>query len=191
MSGQLPARNRSAPSFILFDPYQRRPSGLRLFFSLTSSGVQAMNNTPVTARILRRSGLLSRLLARPLLWRMMLRQGIDPGERWWHGAEGLLDRIITRCHGCSHTSECHSWLSHSAAHSTPPDFCRNRRTLTACRILAAGHVPERTSDLETEPTVSELTGEPIVRQLMTADGVETRDVQAIVAQAGRAREFKA
>lgn len=131
-------------------------------------------NTGLTASANRRIGLLFRMHARPLLWRMMVRLGIEPGETWWHGSEGMIERIVRRCQDCTRTTECRSWLERSSSKGASPVFCRNRRTLAACRILAADSaaVQEKSDHVETEPSLSDLFGEPIVTRLMAADGVD-------------------
>jgi len=114
---------------------------------------------------------MSRLLARPLLWRMMLRQGINPAEPWWHGSEGLMDRVVTRCMGCTQTDDCHAWLASAPLRSAPPEYCRNRHTLMACRNLERAATPPAATP-EPEPSLAEVTNDPIVQQLMKADGVK-------------------
>ncbi len=128
-----------------------------------------MGNVPATPTGWRRR-VLSSLLARPLLWRMLMRQGIDPAERWWRGSEGLMDRVVARCLGCGHTDACHAWLAHAPLRTPPPEFCRNRHTLMACRNLDRAVAPPGATP-EPEPPVGEITKDPIVRQLMSADGV--------------------
>ena len=104
----------------------------------------------------RRIGLLFGMHARPLLWRMMVRQGIDPGDTWWHGSEGLIERVIKRCQACTHATECRSWLARSPSRTAPPAFCRNRRTLGAFRLMASDSAAVRRKDdrAEPEPSVS-------------------------------------
>ncbi len=128
-----------------------------------------MNNVPATPTGWRRR-LLSRLLARPLLWRMLMRQGIDPAEPWWHGSEGLMDRVVTRCTACTHSDECHDWLTRAPLRTAPPDFCRNRHTLMACRNLERAAAPPGAAP-EPEPPIAEVVRDPIIRLMMTADGI--------------------
>jgi hypothetical protein len=129
----------------------------------------AMGKVPA-AKADQRARFLSRLFARPVLWRMFMRQGIDPAESWWRGAEGLMDRVLARCLGCTHGDECHAWLARAPLRSSPPEFCRNRNTLMACRNLEqAVALPNTVS--EPEPSLAEATSDPIVRRLMVADGV--------------------
>lgn len=140
-----------------------------------------MSSIPGTAGV-RRSALLPRLHARPLLWKMMLRQGIDPAESWWHGTKGLMDRVLNRCLGCQQTAECRSWLGRAPLGTAPPEFCRNRNTLTACRnlerALTADGGPNRKHG--GEPSLPDLTADPIMWQLMAADGVEPYHLQHVI-----------
>jgi len=136
-----------------------------------------------------RLSFLSRLNARPLLWRMLMRQGIDPAERWWRGSEGLMERVLTRCLGCTRTDECHSWLSRAPLHTPPPEFCRNRNTLMACRNLERAVAPPPAAP-ESEPPLAEVTKDPIVQQLMAADGIGAQELHKAVDDGLRATAAK-
>jgi hypothetical protein len=138
------------------------------------------------------TSLRGRLQARPLLRRVMERQGIDPMGSWWQGMEALIDRIVRRCAACEHTSECQSWLAKSASRASPPDFCRNRHVLIACRTIAhdSPAAPRsKRDDKEPEAALSCVMGDPLVRLLMTADGVDQHDLRRLLDKARTAMFF--
>ncbi len=119
--------------------------------------------------------LSSRMRPHSLLWRMMARLGIDPTGRWRRGFEGMIGRAAARCAACPSTDECVAWLARSAPGEWPPGFCPNHRTLEACRIMAPDAA--RNAAPEPEPSLPDMLGDPIVRQVMAADRVDRDTLQ--------------
>ena len=50
-------------------------------------------------------------------------------EGWLQRAE--LDRLVTRCAGCSEAASCEGWLATSGRARSMPDFCPNKPAIEA------------------------------------------------------------
>lgn len=121
--------------------------------------------------------LYRRVRTHQLFRRMMSRQGIDLSGSWWRGFEGTIFRGLRRCAECPEKTLCKSWLGRPTPRGYP-SFCRNTGTIEACRILDPQAPPLGTADSSLgsdEPSLAEVVAEPIVRQLMGADGAAEQD----------------
>jgi Family of unknown function (DUF6455) len=129
--------------------------------------------SPVTAGE-DRVRLLYRMRARELFWRMLQRQGIDPGRRWWFGSETMVARAVDKCAACPAIAACRSWFSAPQSERVP-GFCPNARVIEACRIMDGAAMPLELAEPRgrADPSVTELLAEPIVKQLMRADRVNS------------------
>lgn len=120
--------------------------------------------------------LLYRMRARPLFWRMMTKQGIDPTGPWWHGAERMVARAAENCGACRHVQVCRQWLDNGSAAAGVPSFCPNGRAIEAARIMDPRALPladDRGPAPSPEPSLDDLLVDPIVRLLMKADRVNS------------------
>lgn len=117
---------------------------------------------------------LYRILSHRLFRQMLRRQGIDLAESWWRGFDAMIFGALRRCAACSGRDACRAWLAEPHPTETCPSFCPNAEVIAACRILDPRAAPPRAEEIEVagrrEPPLAEVLGDPIIRQMIDADG---------------------
>ena len=115
------------------------------------------------------------MLHRPLR-QLLRRQNIDLTERSWRAFDDMVFRALHRCAHCKAREACQQWLAEPHPGETHPAFCPNATVIAACRILdPKGAAPTQAEgDIagQREPPIAELLADPIIQQLMNADGIE-------------------
>lgn len=115
--------------------------------------------------------LYRRMRTHHLFRRMMSHQRLDLSRSWWRAFEEMVFRALHRCANCSQKAVCKQWLDRNPAQGYP-SFCPNTHMMEACRIADPQTSPRGPTESPVgEPTLADVLAEPIVRQLMCADGV--------------------
>jgi hypothetical protein len=117
-----------------------------------------------------------RILVHRHLRRLLHRHGIDLTEKSWRPFDEMIFRALRRCAGCAARDACRQWLSEAHPHARHPTFCPNSAVIEACRILDPRALPatkeESAISERREPAITDVLADPIILQLMKADGVE-------------------